>query len=400
MKQPRTQLANQLSRATTAKTVDRAVSLSSSQPRSSSASGWRWFWKFGGNREDVDASSRGRRVRRRRLEAILFIAREPLNGRKLAQLADLKNGTEARTLIRRLNQHYQRTGRSFRVEQVAGGYQLLTRPEFAGWLRRLSNQSQSTGLSSPALETLAVVAYQQPILRAEIESVRGVSCGELLRQLMDRNLVRISGRSEDLGRPFLYSTTRQFLSTFGLNSIDDLPQSEAMLRSASEDHLDPVVVDSDRQKVANPSQEDAEVTLTQWHPNGIEEVEDLKSTSQGVVLEIEDEENYAYVDDDEDEDEGLTEEDYDGYDDDDEEDDDFDDDDDSDDDSYDDEDQWEEVEGDDDDDDEDDSDYDDFGDDDDDYEEDEEGWDDDDEGDWDDDDDAGDEDGDYDEDWA
>ena len=387
MKPPRTQLANPHSRAATAKTVDRGVSSSSSQPRNSSASGLRWSWRFGDNREDVDASSRGRRVRRRRLEAILFIAREPLNGRKLAQLADLKNGTEARTLIRRLNQHYQRTGRSFRVEQVAGGYQLLTRPEFAGWLRRLSNQSQSTGLSSPALETLAVVAYQQPILRAEIESVRGVSCGELLRQLMDRNLVRISGRSEDLGRPFLYSTTRQFLSTFGLNSLDDLPQSEAMLRSASEDNLDPVVVDSDRQKVANPSQEDAEVTLTQWHPNGIEEVEDLENTSQGVVLEIEDEENYAYVDDDDDEDEGLTEEDYDGYDDDDEEDDDFDDDDDDDgdDDSYDDEDQWEEVEGDDDDDD-DDGDYDDFGDDDD-YEDDEESWDDEEGEEWDDDDD-------------
>jgi segregation and condensation protein B len=386
MKQPRTQLANPIRRAKTAKTVDRGVSLSWSPPHNSSISGWRWFWRFGDNREDVDASSRSRRVRRRRLEAILFIAREPLNGRKLAQLADLKNGTEARTLIRRLNQHYQRTGRSFRVEQVAGGYQLLTRPEFAGWLRRLSNQSQSTGLSSPALETLAVVAYQQPILRAEIESVRGVSCGELLRQLMDRNLVRISGRSEDLGRPFLYSTTRQFLSTFGLNSLDDLPQSEAMLRSASEDNLDPVVVDLDRQKVANPSQEDAEVTLTQWHPNGIEEVEDLNSTSQGVILEIEDEENYAYVDDDDDDDDdSLTEEDYDSYDDDDEDDDDFDDSEDEDEDE--DDDQWEEVEGDDDDDDED-GDYDDFGDDDD-FEDDEENWDDEEGGDWDDDDDAG-----------
>ena len=391
MKPLQTPLSNQICRATTAKTVQGSVSPWSDRVRLP-ATGWSWFWGFGENKEDVNGSSRGRRVRRRRLEAILFIAREPLNGRKLAQLADLKNGTEARTLIRRLNQHYQQTGRSFRVEQVAGGYQLLTRPEFAGWLRRLSNQSQSTGLSSPALETLAVVAYQQPILRAEIESVRGVSCGELLRQLMDRNLVRISGRSDDLGRPFLYSTTRQFLSTFGLNSLVDLPQSEAMVRSASEDTLDPVVVDSDRQKVANPSQEDAEVTLTQWHPEGTEEVEDLEDASQEVVFEIEDEENYAYVDDDEDEDEGLTEEDYDRYDDDDE-DDDFDDDRDDDD-----EDQWEEVEGDDDDDDDkDDSDYDDFADEDDDYEADEEEYDADaDEGDWDDDE----EDGNDDDDWA
>ncbi|MDP7376694.1 MAG: SMC-Scp complex subunit ScpB, partial [Pirellulaceae bacterium] len=195
--------------------------------------GWNWFWVFRGYGGCENLDNRGRRVRRKRLEAILFIAREPLNARKLAQLADLKNGTEARALIRRLNQHYRRNVRSFRVERIGGGYQLLTKPEFAGWLRRLNNQNQSLGLSSPALETLAVVAYQQPILRAEVESVRGVSCGEVLRQLMDRNLVRISGRSEELGRPFLYSTTRQFLSMFGLNSLDDLPQSEALVDAAS-----------------------------------------------------------------------------------------------------------------------------------------------------------------------
>ena len=104
--------------------------------------GWNWFWVFRGYGGCENLDNRGRRVRRKRLEAILFIAREPLNARKLAQLADLKNGTEARALIRRLNQHYRRNVRSFRVERIAGGYQLLTKPEFAGWLRRLNNQNQ------------------------------------------------------------------------------------------------------------------------------------------------------------------------------------------------------------------------------------------------------------------
>ena len=317
------------------------------------AAGWSWFWLFGGYGEHKDLDNRGRRVRRKRLEAILFIAREPLNARKLAQLADLKNGIEARALIRRLNQHYRRAGRSFRVERIAGGYQLLTKPEFSGWLRRLNNQSQSLGLSSPALETLAVVAYQQPILRAEVESVRGVSCGELLRQLMDRNLVRISGRSEELGRPFLYSTTRPFLSMFGLNSLDDLPQSEASIEAASDEHLDPIVVESEPRTVANPSQENEEVTLTEWHQDGVEEIEDAENGSQSVVLEIEDEENYAYADDDDDEEDGLPADGFDGLDN------NFDDDDDEDDDDeYDDseENEWQEVERDDDDDDDDDDD--------------------------------------------
>ena len=341
--------------------------------------GWNWFWVFRGYGGCENLDNRGRRVRRKRLEAILFIAREPLNARKLAQLADLKNGTEARALIRRLNQHYRRNVRSFRVERIAGGYQLLTKPEFAGWLRRLNNQNQSLGLSSPALETLAVVAYQQPILRAEVESVRGVSCGELLRQLMDRNLVRISGRSEELGRPFLYSTTRQFLSMFGLNSLDDLPQSEALVDAASDDHVDPIVVESEPRTVANPSQENEEVTLTEWHQDGVEETDDTEDGSQSVVMKIEDEENYAYADDDDDEEEdGLPADGFDGLDN------NFDDADDDDDDDYDDDDseenEWQEVEG---DDDEEDDEYDDEWSDDDDVEWTDDDDDDDDDDDWD-----------------
>lgn len=167
-----------------------------------------------------------------RLEAVLFVAREPLSSRKLSQYAGLADGTEARTLIRRLNAVYDRQGRAFRVEAVAGGHQLLTRPKFGDWVRRAAHIPPFVRLSAPALETLAVIAYRQPVLRAEIEAIRGVNCGEILRQLMDRDLVRIGGRSDELGRPYLYATTRRFLQTFGLGDLDDLPRAELYRRSS------------------------------------------------------------------------------------------------------------------------------------------------------------------------
>ncbi|MDX1946020.1 MAG: SMC-Scp complex subunit ScpB [Pirellulaceae bacterium] len=163
-----------------------------------------------------------------RLEAVLLLAREPLSSRKLSQFAKLPDGTRARTLVGRLNELYDLAGRAFRVEQVAGGYRLLTRRKFAPWLRRLEHVPSETRLSAPALETLAVIAYRQPVPRADIEAIRGVNCGEVLRQLMERDLVRIAGRSEQLGRPYLYGTTKRFLELFGLRHLDDLPRAEAL----------------------------------------------------------------------------------------------------------------------------------------------------------------------------
>jgi segregation and condensation protein B len=163
-----------------------------------------------------------------RLEAVLFLAREPLGTRKLAGLAHLADGTEARTLIRRLNRFYDETGTAFAAQELAGGFQLMSRPKFAVWLRRLYRWGVEFRLSGPALETLAVVAYRQPVMRAEIEAIRGVDCGEVLRQLMDRNLVRTTGRAAELGRPYLYATTKRFLQVFGLRHLEDLPRAEMM----------------------------------------------------------------------------------------------------------------------------------------------------------------------------
>jgi segregation and condensation protein B len=185
-----------------------------------------------GDTADSSQQARRRDPRLARLEAVLFLANEPLSTRKLAQFTSLADGTEARTLIRVLNRLYDARGAAFRVEEVAGGFQLLTRARFAPWLRRLYQTPVETRLSSPALETLAVVAYRQPVLRAEIEAIRGVQSGEILRQLMERDLVRITGRSPELGRPFLYGTTRRFLQTFGLRNLDELPRAEALRTAA------------------------------------------------------------------------------------------------------------------------------------------------------------------------
>lgn len=162
--------------------------------------------------------------KRRRLEAAIFLSPEGESSRKLAKLAGLADATEARTLIRQINQEFDAQGRAYRIEEVAGGYAMMTRSHFAPWLRRLSHVPGALKLSQSALETLAVVAYRQPVLRANVEAIRGVSCSEVLKQLMELDLVRISGRSEDLGRPYLYGTTRRFLQMFGLRSADRLPR--------------------------------------------------------------------------------------------------------------------------------------------------------------------------------
>lgn len=126
--------------------------------------------------------------------------------------------------IRALNESYAQTGRSFRIEHVAGGYRVMTLPQHARAVAAFHRSRQSTRLTKAAVETLAIIAYKQPITRADLEAIRGVACGEVLRSLLDRRLVTIKGRAEELGRPLLYGTTKQFLDAFGLASLIDLPQ--------------------------------------------------------------------------------------------------------------------------------------------------------------------------------
>jgi segregation and condensation protein B len=162
------------------------------------------------------------------VEAALLAADEPLPAKKLAQVAGLADAAEARKVVARLQELLARDGSAFQVEELAGGYQLLTRPEFYPWLARLRRGATEGQMSAAARETLAVVAYRQPITRADIEGVRGVGCSEVLRQLMEKGLVRLAGRDDSLGRPALYETTRKFLQLYGLKSLKDLPPAEGL----------------------------------------------------------------------------------------------------------------------------------------------------------------------------
>jgi segregation and condensation protein B len=157
------------------------------------------------------------------VEAALLAADEPLTARRLAAVTGLEDAGLVRRLVHKLESLYESDGSAFHVHELAGGFQLLTRPEYHPWLLRLRQSGHDLRLSPAARETLTIVAYRQPIMRADIEAVRGVQCGEMLRMLMEKGLVRIAGRHDSLGRPVLYGTTKKFLQIFGLRSLKDLP---------------------------------------------------------------------------------------------------------------------------------------------------------------------------------
>ncbi|MCA9081249.1 MAG: SMC-Scp complex subunit ScpB [Planctomycetaceae bacterium] len=180
--------------------------------------------------EMVAESSAVRSPKMARVEAALFVANGALSLRKIAQHALLADAAECIELIQQLNRAYDTQGTVFRIEQVATGYQMLTRPEFVGWLDRIHHRQERQKLTPAASETLAIIAYRQPITRADVEAVRGVQSAEMIKQLMDRGYVRVTGEDDSLGRPFLYGTTKQFLEAFGLQSLDELPMSEELAR--------------------------------------------------------------------------------------------------------------------------------------------------------------------------
>ena len=163
---------------------------------------------------------------RSRVEAALISAERALAAGKLAEALGLEHSGPVHAAVKELNAAYEQEGRAFRVEAVAGGFRVMTLPAHAGFLAQLHRSRSSQRLSPAALETLAVVAYRQPVLRAELEAVRGAACGEVLRSLMERHLVRIAGRAEEVGRPILYGTTPRFLEVFGLASLADLPEAD------------------------------------------------------------------------------------------------------------------------------------------------------------------------------
>jgi len=156
------------------------------------------------------------------LESLLFAAGEPVSLNRLAAVLDSVPKEQIRDALIALGAHYAQGGRGLTVEEVAGGYQLRTRKEFAPQIRKLL-AGKPPRLSRSLLETLAIIAYRQPVTRPEIEQVRGVDCGGVLETLLERRLVRIAGRKEAPGRPIIYATTPEFLEVFGLKDLDSLP---------------------------------------------------------------------------------------------------------------------------------------------------------------------------------
>jgi len=158
------------------------------------------------------------------IEALVFSSESPLPLTKIREIIPGLAPKQINSIIEYLNEQYRQGGRSYEIREIAGGYQMFTMPEFAAFVDKLFQEKQQSRLTQKALETLAIVAYKQPVTRHEIEEIRGVNVDGVMKTLMSRSLVTISGRAQAPGSPFLYKTTRKFLDYFGLKSLDDLPK--------------------------------------------------------------------------------------------------------------------------------------------------------------------------------
>ena len=206
------------------------------------------------------------------VEALLFASDAPLKPTRIAQAAGIGGQRAVTKAVNTLNDRYDELGCAFRIEAVANGYQMLTRPEYNDVLKQLVQARSESRLSQAALETLAIVAYRQPILRADVEAIRGVACGEVLRGLMEKQLIKIMGRAEIIGRPMLYGTTRRFLEVFGLKDLDDLPRVEELREPAN----------PDRRDSETPDDEDEELTSDEDDDEDDDDDEDLETEDEST----------------------------------------------------------------------------------------------------------------------
>lgn len=160
------------------------------------------------------------------VEAVLFASETPLTADEIAGASEGLDGGAVDSAIEELRAEYEREERAVQIYKLGDGYQILTRPEYAPYLERFDSIPKMSRLSQAALETLAIVVYRQPVSRVEIDEIRGVNSGPVLRTLQERGLIEVVGRAQGLGRPHLYGTTKQFLEHFGLRTLQDLPQPE------------------------------------------------------------------------------------------------------------------------------------------------------------------------------
>ena len=173
------------------------------------------------------------------IEALIFASNEPVDAERLIEIIGNISEKEILSSIEILNRQYEETKRSFRIIKGGGGFRFVTQPEFSRWVKRLVVGAGRLRLSRAALETVSLIAYRQPITRSDIENVRGVDVGGVLKMLHERKLIKVSGRSKRPGRPLLYSTTTDFLCHFGIDSLNDLPKPDELMefdqKNGSED---------------------------------------------------------------------------------------------------------------------------------------------------------------------
>jgi segregation and condensation protein B len=158
------------------------------------------------------------------IEALLFTSEKPITIEQMKEVLEEVDAKDIKTALAELQKEYETLGRSFKVYELAGGYQMVTMPEFADYLKKFYRVKSKDKLTKPALETLAIVAYRQPITKADIEDIRGVNVDGVVKTLADRQLIKITGRKDAPGRPILYGTTKEFLDRFGLSSLNELPK--------------------------------------------------------------------------------------------------------------------------------------------------------------------------------
>lgn len=173
-------------------------------------------------------------IKKQIVEVLIFASDFPIPESKLLTLVEEVDQATLKQILADLSEEYLKQHRSFMLSKVAGGYQMVSRPEFAPWVKKLFQGKVKTRLSQASLETLAIIAFKQPISRPQIEAIRGAQCDGVIKTLLERNLITMAGRSEGVGRPLLYKTTEEFLRHFGINAINDLPKPKEITELVSD----------------------------------------------------------------------------------------------------------------------------------------------------------------------
>ena len=212
------------------------------------------------------------------IESLLFVSEEPISLQQLKTILEMEETNAVREALAELSAEYDQRGGGFELREVAGGYQLRTRSDYSEWVKKLLKPSP-TRLSRAALETLAIIAYKQPIIRADVEHIRGVDCGGVLRMLLEKKLIRVLGRKDIPGRPMIYGTTRQFLEVFNLRDLRDLPSPKEIEALGLEAEVDYATEDDDEMAAASLMDGEAEEASPPSSEGGVTE----SSTREGLA---------------------------------------------------------------------------------------------------------------------